>query len=213
MSTPTSRPASNRARVLAGVLTLALGGGTAAALEVLPEDDAQDVAAADVDGIRPVVDAPAMDADGLAVDAYTPVWEGAERPAVPGEADTIAAVAAGADDFAARLEEERRQAEYAASRGAIWDRLADCESGDWDRNGYPLPGSRRWDYGLTFSHGDIFEGGLNFHPQTWDQYRSSSMPGHAGNATRAQQIAIAEQVLADQGWGAWPVCSRKLGYR
>lgn len=96
---------------------------------------------------------------------------------------------------------------------ARWDRLADCESGDWDATGTPVPGSRRWDYGLTFSHGDIFEGGLNFHPATWDDFRDPDMPAHAGRASRAAQIAVAERVLAAQGWGAWPVCSRKLGYR
>src|SRR5690606_20551051 len=30
-------------------------------------------------------------------------------------------------------------------------------------------------------------------------------------ATRGQQIVVAERVLANQGWGAWPVCSRKSG--
>lgn len=97
-------------------------------------------------------------------------------------------------------------------RRAMWDRLADCESGDW-RDGSPLPDTRRWDYGLSFSHGDIYEGGLNFHPATWDQYRGGDLPDHAGHAAPEQQIAVAEQVLADQGWGAWPVCSRMLGLR
>ncbi len=96
---------------------------------------------------------------------------------------------------------------------SVWDRLADCESGNWDRNSQPIPGTARWDYGLTFSHGDIFEGGVNFHPRTWDAYKDPGMPNHAGQATKAQQIEIAERVLRDQGWRAWPVCSRKLGLR
>lgn len=95
----------------------------------------------------------------------------------------------------------------------VWDRLADCESGDWDRNGNPIPGSARWDYGLSFSHGDSFEGGPNFHPRTWEAFKDADMPGHAGQATRAQQIIVAERVLAAQGWRAWPVCSRMLGLR
>jgi len=94
----------------------------------------------------------------------------------------------------------------------VWDRLADCESGDW-RDGTPIPGTARWDYGLAFDHGDIYEGGLNFHPGTWDSYRAPGMPGHAGQASRAQQIVVAERVLAGQGWRAWPVCSRKIGQR
>jgi hypothetical protein len=100
-----------------------------------------------------------------------------------------------------------------ATERTVWDRLADCESGDRDRSGNPIPGSARWDYGLTFSHGDIYEGGPNFHPRTWDTFKDADMPGHAGQATRVQQIAVAERVLAAQGWGAWPVCSRMLGLR
>jgi hypothetical protein len=94
----------------------------------------------------------------------------------------------------------------------VWDDLADCESGDWD-DGVPQTGTARWDYGLTFDHGDIFEGGLNFHPATWDEFKDPGMPDHAGHASRAHQIVIGERVLAAQGWGAWPVCSRKLGLR
>lgn len=90
----------------------------------------------------------------------------------------------------------------------VWQRLADCESGDWDRHGEPKPDTARWDYGLEFDHGDHFEGGLNFHPQTWDTYRDPDMPPHAGEATRTEEIEVAERVLEDQGWRAWPVCSQ-----
>ena len=92
----------------------------------------------------------------------------------------------------------------------VWDRIADCESGDWDADAEPRPGSARWDYGLDFDHGDIFEGGLNFHPDTWDTYRDPDMPRHAGEATRVEEIEVAEEVLADQGWEAWPVCSEMM---
>ena len=91
-----------------------------------------------------------------------------------------------------------------------WERLADCESGEWDRNGEPKPDSARWDYGLDFDHGDHFQGGLNFHPTTWDAYRDPDMPAHAGRATQVEEIVIAERVLDDQGWDAWPVCSEKM---
>ncbi len=105
-------------------------------------------------------------------------------------------------------------ASYVVPAGdTVWDRLADCESGNWDRNRRPIPGTARWDYGLTFSHGDIFEGGVNFHPKTWDAYKDAWMPSHAGEASREDQIRIARRVLEDQGWRAWPVCSRKLGLR
>ncbi len=92
----------------------------------------------------------------------------------------------------------------------VWDRVADCESGTWDADGQPRPGSARWDYGLDFDHGDRFEGGLNFHPDTWDAFRDEDMPDHAGRASRVEQIEVAEHVLDAQGWDAWPVCSRKM---
>ncbi len=92
----------------------------------------------------------------------------------------------------------------------VWDRVADCESGEWDAEGVPQPGSARWDYGLEFDHGDHFQGGLNFHPDTWESFRASDMPAHAGEASRVQEIKIAEQVLEEQGWQAWPVCSEMM---
>lgn len=111
---------------------------------------------------------------------------------------------------AGEVVDEAPQAASAVDPAAVWDRLADCESGDWV-DGWPQPGTARWDYGLTFSHGDSFEGGLNFHPGTWDAFKDPGMPDHAGNATRAQQIMVGERVRAAQGWDAWPVCSGMLG--
>lgn len=97
--------------------------------------------------------------------------------------------------------------------GTVWDRLADCESGDWDRHGAPVPGTARWDL-RPGEH--IFEGGLQFHPDTWDAFAPGVLdaaPAAAYEASRTEQIAVAEAVLDAQGWGAWPVCSRKLGLR
>lgn len=88
-----------------------------------------------------------------------------------------------------------------------WERLADCESGDWDADGEPEPGSAAWDYGTDDDHGDHFQGGLNFHPDTWDAFRGSDMPAHAGRADPVEEIEVAERVLDEQGWEAWPVCS------
>jgi hypothetical protein len=104
----------------------------------------------------------------------------------------------------------------APTERSVWDRLADCESGDWVNGGESfVEGSARWDYGIDFAHEgyEQFQGGLNFHPGTWDAYRDPDMPGHAGNASREQEIVVAERVLASQGWGAWPRCTRMLGLR
>lgn len=105
----------------------------------------------------------------------------------------------------ARLEHERQHAQASStpsSTSSVWDRLAQCES-----NG-------EWDYGPHSGWGSgIYEGGVQFHPTTWDAYRDPSMPDAAYRASREQQIVVAERVLAAQGWRAWPSCSRKLGLR
>ncbi len=81
-----------------------------------------------------------------------------------------------------------------AASGSVWDRLAQCESGG------------RW----NINTGNGYYGGLQFSPRTW---RAFGGTGSASNASRARQIAVAERVLAVQGWGAWPSCSRKIGVR
>lgn len=78
--------------------------------------------------------------------------------------------------------------------GSTWDKLAQCES------------SGKW----NTSTGNGYHGGLQFKPSTWKAYGGK---GSAKNATREEQIAVAERVLKGQGWGAWPACSRKLGLR
>jgi resuscitation-promoting factor RpfA len=82
-----------------------------------------------------------------------------------------------------------------AASGSTWDRLAQCESGgNWH-----------------ISTGNGYYGGLQFSPSTWRGFGGGQYASSAHRASRAEQIAIAERVLARQGWGAWPACSRKLG--
>lgn len=95
--------------------------------------------------------------------------------------------------------------------GRTWVRLADCESGEWDAEGTPIRGSADWAYGTSAQV--RFEGGLHFEPSTWDEFRDPGMAEHAGEAELVNQVVVAERVLDAQGWGAWPVCSRKLGLR
>ncbi len=81
--------------------------------------------------------------------------------------------------------------------GSVWDALAQCESGgNWSIN-----------------TGNGFAGGLQFHPQTWLAYGGGAYAPTASNASREQQIAVAEKVQAAQGWGAWPACTASLGIR
>lgn len=78
-----------------------------------------------------------------------------------------------------------------------WDRLAQCESsGNWRAN-----------------TGNGYYGGLQFSRRTWTAFGGGNYASTANNATRSQQIAIAEKVLRVQGWKAWPTCSRRVGVR
>ena len=73
-----------------------------------------------------------------------------------------------------------------------WDAVAKCESGgNWGTN-----------------TGNGYSGGLQFSASTWRAYGGK---GSAHNASRSEQIAVAERVKAAQGMGAWPTCSRKAG--
>jgi len=87
-------------------------------------------------------------------------------------------------------------------RGAdVWDALARCES------------SGRWDAVRVIDAQLAYHGGLQFHPGTWNAYRPAGFPDLASEATRDQQIRVAQRVLEVQGWGAWPSCSKRLGLR
>ena len=79
-----------------------------------------------------------------------------------------------------------------AATGAQWDAVAQCESGG--------------NYAINTGNG--FSGGFQFTPSTWSAFGGQGAPQ---NATRDQQIQVAERVLAGQGKGAWPVCGKNLG--
>lgn len=79
-----------------------------------------------------------------------------------------------------------------AASESTWDALAQCESGG--------------NWGISTGNG--FSGGLQFTPSTWAAFGGSGSPT---TASKAEQIRVAENVLAGQGWGAWPACSAKLG--
>jgi hypothetical protein len=74
--------------------------------------------------------------------------------------------------------------------------LAQCESsGNWSIN-----------------TGNGYSGGLQFTPGTWTGNGGGAYAPTAAQATREQQIAVAEQIHAKSGnYGAWPACSSKLG--
>src|SRR5271170_959744 len=75
-----------------------------------------------------------------------------------------------------------------------WDAVAGCESGG--------------NWGINTGNG--YHGGLQFSQGTWAAHGGGEFASSANQATRDQQIAVAERVLATQGRGAWPVCGRGL---
>ncbi|GGW29754.1 transglycosylase [Streptomyces lucensis JCM 4490] len=81
-----------------------------------------------------------------------------------------------------------------AATASQWDAVAQCESGgNWSIN-----------------TGNGYYGGLQFSASTWAAYGGTQYAAQANQATKAQQIAVAEKVLAAQGKGAWPVCGKGL---
>ncbi|OKJ70374.1 LysM peptidoglycan-binding domain-containing protein [Streptomyces sp. CB02460] len=78
-----------------------------------------------------------------------------------------------------------------AADTATWDRVADCESGG------------TWSADL----GNGSYGGLQFTPELWKAYGGEAYAERADLASRSQQIAVAERVLAAKGPKAWPSCA------
>jgi uncharacterized protein YabE (DUF348 family) len=83
------------------------------------------------------------------------------------------------------------------AQGDTWDALSRCEAGG------------NW----AINTGNGFYGGVQFDQNTWERNGGLRYAQRADLATREEQIAIAEVTRARQGWGAWPVCSGRLGVR
>ncbi|MER6343396.1 transglycosylase family protein [Streptomyces sp. NPDC001595] len=77
-----------------------------------------------------------------------------------------------------------------AATGVTWDRVAECESGgSWSAD-----------------NGNGYYGGLQISQDNWVEYGGLDYAESPDVASRSQQIAVAERILADQGVGAWPTC-------
>lgn len=83
----------------------------------------------------------------------------------------------------------------ASADSVNWTAIANCESsGNW-----------------AADTGNGFYGGLQFTQSTWDAYGGDQYAASANLASEADQITVAEAVLAGQGIGAWPVCGAYAG--
>jgi LysM repeat protein len=121
----------------------------------------------------------------LAHAASAAIPSAAPAPAAAGSSSaTPAASSAPADPAPA-------PAPAAGSAGGVnWSAIAACESGgNWSAD-----------------TGNGFYGGLQFTEGTWLGYGGGQYASSADLASAADQIAVAERVLAGQGIGAWPVC-------
>ena len=77
----------------------------------------------------------------------------------------------------------------------VWDALAQCESGG------------NW----AINTGNGYYGGLQFSLGTWEAYGGAEFAAYPHEATREQQIIVAERLHAARGFSPWPACSAKLG--
>lgn len=82
-----------------------------------------------------------------------------------------------------------------AADTSTWDKVAECESG----------GS----WSADFGSGQY--GGLQFTQEQWQNAGGLDFAERADLASRSQQIAVAERVLASQGPQAWPLCAASAG--
>lgn len=82
-----------------------------------------------------------------------------------------------------------------AADATTWDRVAECESGGM------------WSADL----GNGYYGGLQISQETWGDFGGTAYAPTADQASRSQQIAVAEKILAAQGPAAWPTCALITG--
>ncbi|MEV4870188.1 transglycosylase family protein [Streptomyces syringium] len=82
-----------------------------------------------------------------------------------------------------------------AAEAETWDKVARCESGGvWSSNA-----------------GNGFFGGLQMTQEMWQQNGGTDYAPRPDLASRSQQIAVAERILASRGPDAWPSCAVSSG--
>ncbi|WP_181790788.1 transglycosylase family protein, partial [Streptomyces phytophilus] len=83
-----------------------------------------------------------------------------------------------------------------AADAGTWDRVAECESGGlWSAD-----------------EGNGYYGGLQLTMAMWQEYGGEEFASQPDFASRAQQITVAERILAGMGADkAWPECAQDAG--
>lgn len=121
--------------------------------------------------------------------SYVPKHAAARKPSIGVRIAGVCAVAGAA------VAGSIATSSSASAASNVWDRVAACESGG------------NW----KISTGNGYYGGLQFSASSWRAAGGAKYAKLPHHATKAQQIATAQNLLRIQGPGAWPVCSRKAG--
>ena len=127
-------------------------------------------------------------ATGIAGAAAETLSQAAESPPVAAMEATLFPIPRAAPAAVAP-----RAVTYAGT--SVWDDLARCESGgNWAAN-----------------TGNGYYGGLQFSHGTWHGYGGGEFAEYPHEATREEQILVAERLRAARGYQPWPACRVKLG--
>ncbi len=79
-------------------------------------------------------------------------------------------------------------ADTAGAEPVNWEAIAQCESGG--------------NWAADTGNGDY--GGLQIKETTWEAYGGTGLPSQA---SPAEQVTVANRIMAEQGPGAWPKCA------
>jgi hypothetical protein len=133
-----------------------------------------------------------FDTGPIPTPASAPMEATLHSAAAPPPAPTPAPAAAAA---AATVAPRPPPSRPASSGDGVWDDLAQCESGgNWSIN-----------------TGNGYYGGLQFSHGTWHDYGGGEFADYPHQASREQQIVVAERLHAARGFAPWPACRVKLG--
>lgn len=98
----------------------------------------------------------------------------------------VATAQAAAIEAAKPKPKPKPQVQAVSHTGVNWDGIARCETG-----------------GNWHMQGSTFSGGVGFANTTWNGFGGREFAPNAGQATREQQIIVAERVYARYGLSGW----------
>ena len=82
---------------------------------------------------------------------------------------------------------------YGTKYNPLWDKMAQCET----NSNWKAPGPE-------------WQGGLGIYFQNWNHYGGLAFAPTAGQATKYEQIIVAERIREEHGWHAWG-CAERIG--